>query len=61
MDEAEATLMDNFDSDEFSEEDHKEKEESFSNTKPVKDKECSKTEPLQCQAEPHSDEELINI
>ena len=61
MDEAEATLMDNFDSDEFSGEDHKEKEESFSNTKSVNEKEGSKVESLQCQAEPHSDEELINI
>ena len=61
MDEAEATLMDNLDSDEFSEEDQKEKEESFSNTKSVNKRKASKMESLQCQAEPHSDEELINI
>ena len=53
--------MDNFDSDEFSEEDRLEKEASFSNTKCVDDKEGFRKESLQCQAKQHSDEELINI
>ena len=53
--------MDSFDSDESSEEDPIEKEESFSHRKNASGKEGSKMEPLQCQAEQHSDEELINI
>ena len=52
--------MDDFDSNQSSEEDLME-EASFSKEKLVEDGKGSKMESLQCHAEPHSDEELINI